>query len=249
MFGVALGTVTTTSVSEAAADDDHTELARRAAESIRAGWMLTSASAVGLYVLAEPVVALIYRHGATSSSDAAAIAIVLQSYVIGLVPYSLIKIIAPAFFSVDRPRIPLLASAIGVAANVTFNAFTYRQLGAPGIALGTALGATTNVVILRIAFGRIIAPLPGEHRVRRFLALVVANALMGAAVWGAWQGSALVLERLAGSARLAVTAGLLAVVVGVGFLVFVAVLRAFGYPGANLLWNLPKRLVARVRRR
>jgi putative peptidoglycan lipid II flippase len=249
MFGVALATVTTTSVSEAAADEDRAELARRAAESISAGFMLTAASAVGLWVLAEPVVALIYRHGETSSADATAIAIVLQSYVLGLVPYSLIKIIAPAFFSVDRPRIPLLASAVGVAVNVTFNALTYKTLGAPGIAFGTALGATTNVVILRIAFSRTIAKLPSEHRWRRLGALVVANAAMGGAVWGAWvaveRGLALVPDAL----RVVTVAVALATLVGLGFVVNVGVLRALRYPGATLLWSLPRRLLGRLRRR
>ena len=55
VFGVALATVATTSVAEEAARGDRSALVARACESVSAAWMLTGASAVGLWVLAEPV--------------------------------------------------------------------------------------------------------------------------------------------------------------------------------------------------
>lgn len=251
MFGVALGTVTTTSVSEAAAGGDHRELARRATESVLAGLMLTSASAVGMFVLADPLVELIYRHGETSRDSADAIAMVLQAYVLGLVPYSLIKILAPAFYSVDKPRVPLLASAFGVVVNITFNALTYRTLGTPGIALGTALGAAANITLLRIMFGRAIAPMQ-VLTARRLGALVLANAGMGALVWASWWGWQRALDasglQLGGWARL-LDAASLAVVVAIGFFSFAGVARALRYPQADALWAMPQKIVARLRRR
>jgi putative peptidoglycan lipid II flippase len=54
VFGVALATVTTTHVSEEAAKGDRKALAERMGDSVSAGLMLTSASAVGLLVLAVP---------------------------------------------------------------------------------------------------------------------------------------------------------------------------------------------------
>ena len=250
MFGVALATVTMTSVSEAAAAGDRAELARRAGDGVRAGWMLTSASTVGLFALALPIVELLYRHGRTTGDDAIAIAACLQMYVVGLVPYSLVKILAPAFYSVDRPRIPLIASACGVATNIAFNALTFRELGAPGIALGTAFGATVNVLVLRTVFGRVIAPIPPEGRLRRFGALLLANAVLGALAFAGASGIAWVAER-AGASGLgwkAMLAGLLVfVIAGAGF-VYALVLRALGYPGAAMLVSLPGRVLKRFRR-
>ncbi|MEM9456001.1 MAG: murein biosynthesis integral membrane protein MurJ [Myxococcota bacterium] len=247
VFGVALATVTTTHVSEEAARGDLSALARRVAESASAGWMLTSASAVGLGLLAVPVTTLVYRHGQTSLADAEAIAFVLQAYVLGLLPYSLVKIFAPAFYSVDRPRIPLLASAAAVVSNITFNALTYRQLGAPGIALGTGVGAVVNVLVLRVAFVQVIGPMPGDRRVARLGALVLANGLMAAAVWGAWTGAQHLgaAVGIVGQPTLWL-ASTLVVVIGLGFGVYVGVLRGLGYPGADLLWSLPGRSLWRV---
>ncbi len=245
MFGVAIATVTTTSVAEEAARGDHDALRARAAESMSAGWMLTSASAVGLAVLAEPVCTLIYRHGATTAADVEAIAWVLRAYVCGLVPYALVKIVAPAFYSIDKPRVPLLASTSAVAANIAFNALTYRELGPPGIALGTGLGALVNLTILRLSFRRILGGLPGEHRVRRGIGLLVANVAMAAVVFGSWWVADPWVSSIHGLAGTAVLGVVLLALVGAGFSVFAAIAVAFGYPGADALWRIPKRLVRR----
>ncbi len=250
VFGVALGTVTTTHVSEEAAKGDRGALAERVAESASAGLMLTSASAVGLFVLAVPVTVLIYRHGHTSLADAEAIALVLQAYVLGLVPYSLVKILAPAFYGVDRPRIPMLASVTAVVVNIGFNALTYRELGAPGIALGTGLGAVVNLLVLRISFARVIGPLPAPRRFVRLGTLLLANAVLGAVAWGGYQGASLGLARAGVStASTLVLAGVLLVVITAAFFAYAGVLRALGYPGATLLWSMPAKILRRVRPR
>jgi putative peptidoglycan lipid II flippase len=245
MFGVALATVTTTRVAEDAARGDRVGLADRAAEGTSAGWMLATASAVGLLVLAEPVVGLLYERGAFTAADTSATATILQMYLLGLVPYSLVKILAPSFYSVDRPRTPMMASACAVIVNITFNYFTYRQLGAPGIALGTALGAVANLLILRAAFGRQISPLQRSGTLRRLGSLLIGNVVLAGTVFGAWHLVTLVLARLPSAAYQIGAAVSLLVVILLGFLVYVGVLRILAYPGAALLWSLPAKLLRR----
>lgn len=251
VFGVALGTVAMTSVSEAAAESDRAELARRCGQAVSAGWMLTSASAVGLFVLADPIVTLVYRYGATSASDARAIADCLRAYVLGLVPYSLIKIVAPSYYAVDKPRVPLFASVAAVLVNITFNALTYRTLGAPGLALGTALGALTNYGVLRMLYARVVAPLPREGAWRRRGALLVANAVLAGVTMAVWWGFLSIEEVFAGRPwleRLALGAGVTLTIV-LGAVAYLYSLRLVRYPDAEQLAALPRRLLARFGRR
>ncbi|MCB9566477.1 MAG: murein biosynthesis integral membrane protein MurJ [Myxococcales bacterium] len=252
IFGVALATVTATRVSEDAARGDLAGLAARAAEGLSAVWLLSSASAVGLVLLAEPVISLLYEGGRFSASDTAAVAMILQAYMVGLVPYSMVKVVAPTFYSLDQPRIPLIASVSAVAVNLTFNALTYRTLGAPGLALGTSLAAIVNLTILRVAFRRLVGPRASGGRGREGLALLVANGVMAAVIALLWalseRGIAFVQEAapaLAGGLR----AVALALVIGAAFAVYAVILRRFAYPGADLLVTLPRRIVGRLRRR
>ncbi|MFV8749121.1 murein biosynthesis integral membrane protein MurJ [Nannocystaceae bacterium ST9] len=245
VFSVALATVTTTRVSEGAAKKDLGALAAATAEGASGVWMLMTASTVGLILLAEPVVRVLFFR----FDDAAvmATATVLQAYVLGLLPYGLVKIFAPVFYGLDRPRIPLLASFAAVGVNIGFNALTYRQLGAPGLALGTTIGALVNVAILRIRFTRVAGPLPGLTG-KRLLALLLANLVLGASVWAADFAVEQLIARMPIGLWPARVAGL-ALIVPLGFFAYVAVLRALDYPGAAMLWGLPGKLWRRLRPR
>jgi putative peptidoglycan lipid II flippase len=243
VFSVALATITTTRVSEDAANNDLGKLAASTGEGLAAVWMLMTASTVGLVVLAEPVVRVLYS--SFTPEETAATTMVLQAYVLGLLPYGLVKILAPAFYVLNRPRIPLLASFTAVVVNIAFNAATYQTLGAPGLALGTTLAALFNIAVLRLWFMRVVGPLPGVD-VRQLGALLLGNAVLGGVVYAAWLGiEALVdVSGFAWSLRL----GGLALVVPIGFFAYVGLLRVLNYPGAALLWGLPGKLWRRLRR-
>jgi putative peptidoglycan lipid II flippase len=243
VFSVALATVTTTRVSEDAARNDLSRLAASAGEGLSGVWMLMTASTVGLVALAGPVVEVLYF--SFTPAEASATAMVLQAYVLGLLPYGLVKILAPVFYGLDRPRIPLLASFTAVAVNIVFNAATYQTLGAPGLALGTAIGAAVNIIVLRISFARVVGPLPGVGP-GQLAALLLGNVVLATVVVGAWQGVEQLIAWTGHPWGVSVLG--LGLVIPVGFFAYVGVLRTLKYPGAALLWGLPGKLLRRFRR-
>lgn len=243
VFSVALATVTTTRVSEDAANRDLGKLAASTGEGVAAVWMLMTASTVGLVALADPVVRVLFF--SFSEAEVAGTAMVLQAYVLGLLPYGLVKILAPAFYVLDRPKIPLLASVTAVVVNIGFNAATYRTFGAPGLALGTTLGALFNIGVLRLSFAKVVGPLPGVGP-KRLGALVLGNAVLAGVVVGAWMIVEVVIDRVGFGWTVRVLG--LSVVIPLGFFAYVAVLRAMNYPGAALLWGLPAKLWRKLSR-
>ncbi len=249
LFGVALATVTITRVSQDAARGDRAALSNRTAEGLSAVWMLALPSGIGLILLSEPIVAMLFKWGRFSHEGVVATSDVLRMYMLGVVPYSLVKSLVPGFYAIDRPRIPMIASMTAVAVNVAFNALMYRELGAPGLALGTTLAATVNYLVLRIAFARVIGPLPlhdvaAGGRLRRLVALGLASATMVAVILSClYAGNGLVgMGRTANAAALFVT-------IAVAFLGYAVVLGAMGYPGAKALVGIPRKIVGRLRGR
>ncbi len=252
VFGVALATVTTTKVSVEAARGDRKAILAATEEALSAVWMLMVASTVGLAVLAEPVVEVLFERGAFGHKDTLATAAVLQAMVLALVPYGLVKILAPVFYSIDRPRFPLLASATAVAINIGFNALTYRQLGAPGLALGMSLGMAGNYLILRMTLRRALGSMPATHRLRHGVALAVGAALMGAAVTlgrRLLETSVLSSEGRGSLGHFLSLVVLLVLLIPLGFYVYTGILRAFSYPGARALGTMPATVARRVFRR
>ena len=192
VFGVAIATVSTTRYADAAADGDRPRMAAQLGEGLRLVAFLTVPATVGLVLLGEPIIALIYQHGAFTGRDTAATTAALDLYSTGLVAYAAVKVVAPAFYAINKPRVPMMASIGAVAGNLALNIVLHPIYGYRVLALGTALAATLNFLILYLSFHRNVAPVPHRQVLGHLARVALASAVMGAAVWGTLAG----LERL-----------------------------------------------------
>jgi putative peptidoglycan lipid II flippase len=250
LFGVALATVTTARASEEAARGDRDALVARVSDGTRGVWLLALPAAVGLVVLAKPVVQLLFQSGKFLPAHTAATVPIVQAYMLGVLPYSLVKVFAPAFFAIDRPRVPMFASMAAVAANLIFNGLTYRRLGAPGLALGTTAAALVNLAILRLWFGRALGK-PGRPGAARDVALmIVANVVLAGVAFGAWEGAMRGIAGLPiawprGTFRIVHGIVLLGTI-GIAFASYVGCLRVLRVRGAEELWELPRKALRRM---
>src|SRR6185436_19796952 len=105
-------------------------------------------ASLGLIFLSRPIIALIYEHGKFKQTDTEATSKALIFYAIGLFAYSGIKVVVPAFYALGKSRIPVIISAISVAANIGLNLWLIEPLGYLGLALGTSLTAIGNFGLL-----------------------------------------------------------------------------------------------------
>jgi putative peptidoglycan lipid II flippase len=138
---------------------------------------------VGLVVLAKPIVALIFEHGAFTEAHTAATAAALAFYAPGLVGYSAVKIAVPAFYSLRESRTPVVVSAVTVLLNVALNVSLVRAMGFTGLALGTAVSAIFNAsALLWLLRGR-LGGLDGRRITASLVRIGAASAVMGLAVW------------------------------------------------------------------
>jgi len=122
-----------------------------------------------------------------------------------------VKVVAPAFYALDRARIPLYASVSAVAANIVANVLLFPVLSYKGLALGTSIAATLNFGVLVFAFRRGFGLRLGAtatHLLRVFFAAIPC-ALGAAAVAGQVEsalGEEAVTSRIA-AVGLAIAAG------------------------------------------
>ena len=142
--------------------------------------LLTIPSAIGLMILAEPIIALIYQHGRFTAEATVRTAEALRFYAIGLVGYSAVKVLAPAFYALDKRNLPMLVSLLSIAINFGLNWFFTLNLGLGhrGLALSTSLVAITNFVILYAMMRRYTGRLETGAMIRTLAKLLVAGALL-----------------------------------------------------------------------
>src|SRR5262249_27508140 len=139
-------------------------------------------ASVGLIVLGRPIVRLLFERGRFLASDTEHTATALGLYATGLVAYTGVKVLAPAFYALGAPRVPLLASASAVATNLVLSTVLHGAMGYRAIALGTALGSIVNVLVLAGAFQARVGGLLTGRLGRRLLRMAVAAAAMAPAV-------------------------------------------------------------------
>ncbi|HEY0790958.1 MAG TPA: murein biosynthesis integral membrane protein MurJ [Chthoniobacterales bacterium] len=185
VFGVAISTVTLPMVSRSAALKDRGAFRTTLARALRLAFFLTIPSTVGLMVLAQPIIRLLYERGRFLPHDTFETASVLQFYTIGLAAYSGIKVLAPAFYAIGQKNTPMYVSFLSIGANLLLNwIFTFRLgLGQRGLALSTGLVALTNFLVY-YAMMRAQAKSLDSRRLLWNLTRVALAALgMGAVCW------------------------------------------------------------------
>ena len=143
--------------------------------------MLNVPATVGLMVLAEPIVALIYERNMFYGYDTAQTASALMFYAPGLIGYSAVKIASPTFYSLRDSRTPVIVSVVSVALNLALNLALIRVLGFRGLALGTAAAAIFNAVALLWLLRRRLSGLDAGRVAIAGFKIAIASAVMGIA--------------------------------------------------------------------
>ena len=185
LFGVSVATATTPVVSRQLIAGDHASVRRTIADSVSLMMMLNVPAAIGLIVLAAPIVQLMYERGEFTPIDTVNTAAALQYYAVGLVGYSVVRIVSPAFYALGTARTPVAVSAATVAVNATLNIVLVRTMGFTGLALGTSIAALFNASVLLFLLRRPLGGIDGGRIARSLFRILVAAACMGAAAFGA----------------------------------------------------------------
>jgi putative peptidoglycan lipid II flippase len=188
VFGVAIATVSTTRYADASSDGDRAAMSRHLVEGLRMVAFLCVPATVGLLLLGRPIVRLIYQHGNFTGYDTIFTAAALDYYVVGLVAYAAVKVIAPAFYATRQARIAVAASLTAVGGNVLSNVLLHPHYGYRVLALGTAIAAILNCAVLYTMFHRRIAAIAHGALVAYVLRIGGAAAVMAVAVWAVHKG-------------------------------------------------------------
>ncbi len=185
IFGVAVATITLPVISRIAVSAEREAFGPTLGKALRLAIFLTLPSAVGLYFLAYPIISLIYEHGNFHSSDAWNSAFALQFYAMGLVAYSCIKVLSPAFYAIDRRWTPMLVSFGSITLNVVLNwLFIFKlNFGHKGLALSTAIAATLNFLALYVLMAGPAKNLETAKLLSAVVRFAIACVALGAVCW------------------------------------------------------------------
>jgi putative peptidoglycan lipid II flippase len=185
---------------------------------------LTLPAAVGLAVLAAPIVSLLFERGAFSAADSAMTAQLIIVFSFGLPAFVMVKALQPSFFARQDTRAPLIDGAIGVGVNIALSLALFARFGVPAIAFATVMAGWVTLTLMLWRMARRDIYHLSWSLLRRLAAQLVAAALMG---WALYQGMGL-LPRDILSDSLSGLAAWLAGFIAAGALVYGLAVVALG---------------------
>ena len=132
LFGIALATVTLPYLSRQAANQSMREFSDTVDWSMKLVTLIATPAAVGLIILAEPLVATIFYGGVFTAFDVEMAGLSLQAFAAGLMGFSFVKILAPAYFAREDTKTPVRVGLIALAVNFVLSivlAYTLTRAG------------------------------------------------------------------------------------------------------------------------
>ncbi|MDI6869932.1 MAG: murein biosynthesis integral membrane protein MurJ [Bacillota bacterium] len=187
LFATAISTVIFPTMTRQAALNQMDDFRRSVATGLQVIYFITVPASVGLIVLAEPIVRLLYQTGRFTAADTAATAIALVYYSLGLFTQSAVQHLTRVYYSLQDTTTPVRVGLLTVAANIAMSAWFVKvaRLGHGGVALAFALTSLLDMVFLLWLLRSKLHHLHGRAVLTSFLKSAVASLIMGAVVWEA----------------------------------------------------------------
>jgi putative peptidoglycan lipid II flippase len=155
VFGIALATVILPRLSEQHAARSPEVFSATLDWALRLVLVIGVPAAVGLALLAEPLLATLFLRGEFTQRDVEMAAASLRAYAPGLLGFILVKVLAPGFFARQDTRTPVRAGVqallLGMALSGAFVLVLLATEWAPahaGIAAATACSSLVNAGLL-----------------------------------------------------------------------------------------------------
>jgi putative peptidoglycan lipid II flippase len=237
-LAMAVGTAVFPTLSEESALENRTEFERVFLLSLRMILFLTIPASIGLMVLGEPLIRLVFQHGQFDPTSTVGVASAMVFYALGLAGHATVEIVDRVFYARHDTRTPVMAAVLAVGVNVALSLVLMRTgLSFRGLALANSLAALLEAsVLLRFTSVR----MPGlsiSQLATPALRILAASLVMGLPV--AWLASQLdpVLQPYGTPGE----ALLLAVCVSAGAVLYGLVSLAFRSDEIITLWHLVRR--------
>jgi putative peptidoglycan lipid II flippase len=195
VFSIALATVILPGLSAHHAEQSPARFNTTLDWALRLTCLVSLPAAVGLFMLAGPLTATIYGYGRFNARDVEMASYALMAYALGLMGFSLVKVLAPGYFARQDMRTPVRVGITALAVNMGFNLAVVVPANLLGfryphalLALATGIGAYVNTWLLFRGLRRAGVYVPSARWRRLLPQIALANLAMAAFLW--WSGGA-----------------------------------------------------------
>jgi len=186
-YAIAVATAILPMMSHEAAARDYESLKKTLVFAVRIVAFITVPAALGLMILREPIIRVLFQHGQFVAESTRLTARALLYYAIGLPALATVKLVVPAFYSTGDTKTPVIVASISLVLNIVLNIvfleFFFRRVQNGGPALATAIASFFDFFALFIIFRFRHGAMGTIEVFRSFGKIAACASLMGVACW------------------------------------------------------------------
>ena len=187
VFGISLATYLLPTLAGLAAEKKFPAFRSTLQEGLSYLVFVNLIASVLLVVLAEPIVRLIFQHGKFDANSTHRASFALACLAPGLVAFSMVNILARAFYALGDTRTPMQISVVCLGLNLVFALWLILPFRQGGLGLANSLTAACNVGLLLYALRRKLSRLDLSPLTQTLPAKVGSAAVAGALAWVTWR--------------------------------------------------------------
>ncbi|MCB9866512.1 MAG: murein biosynthesis integral membrane protein MurJ [Phycisphaerales bacterium] len=151
---------------------------------LRTSLFVSVPAGVGLILVAQPLVRLLFESELFTASDTDRVVLALRLYCLGIWSYAVQQMLVRAFHSMQNSRTPVRIAGTMVAVNFVLNlVLVHTRLWEAGVALATATTATAQALILAYKLHGQLIGMRWRRVAQSMIKCAIATGLMGVAVW------------------------------------------------------------------
>lgn len=150
--------------------------------------LITIPAAVGLVVLAAPIVQVAFERGAFTPNDTVMTSSALVFYSLGLVASSLQLLATRVYYALQDTRTPMVVAGLSVGLNVILSLILVRYMAHGGLALATSISATLATLLMFYGLRNKIGSLGTKGYITTFIKAGLASVVMGVVAYVVYSG-------------------------------------------------------------
>jgi len=154
VLGASIATVVYPTLAKLAARRDWTRFNDALVRSLSLIHFWLAPVAIGVLVLREPLVRVVYERGAFDAAATSETAWALLFFSLGIALFTMRDLVSRAFFTMQDTKTPLVVGVVTVVINVALNLLLVGPLEQGGLALATVIATTAGFVIGLIGLRR-----------------------------------------------------------------------------------------------
>jgi len=183
LFASSIATAVYPTTSELVANNEIDKIKNILNKILNFTWLIIIPASVGLIVLDQNIIRLLFERGAFDARATYLTAGALKFYSLGLFAIAASPIVARTFYSFQDTVTPVVVSFISIGMNIIFNAILVKVMALEGLALATSISGSISFILLIYLLRRKVGSIRGKVLIVDFLKITISSMIMGVFVW------------------------------------------------------------------